>query len=54
MESSKQKSNIRQNQSGTSTAQATRRKRANVEKQLEIGRRIMREDYEVLKKLKSS
>jgi len=45
---------MRHNQSATSSTQDARRKRANAEKQLEIGRRIMREDYEVLKKLKSS
>jgi len=45
---------MRHNQSATSSTQDARRKRANVEEQLEIGRRIMREDYEVLKKLKSS
>ncbi|MDD9798138.1 MAG: hypothetical protein OXT03_03395 [Alphaproteobacteria bacterium] len=51
MKSSKQKNSIRQNQSDSSSARAARRKRSNVETQLEIGRRIMREDHEVYKRL---
>jgi len=51
MESAKQKSNVRHNRSDNSSAQSARNKRSTFETQLEIARRIMREDHEVYKKL---